>query len=159
MPRGRPPSPSSTANRIDLVSPAPQPVSTVPDQGYGVAADQQEAQRIAPMSGGGTAAPPGGPPQGAPGGPDLMAAAMGHNGPGAGVGLDQPTARPNEPVTHGLPGGPGAGPEALTGVGGAARENAVEQGTLKNLLTNLSAQPGAYSAVKTLAAVAGAGNQ
>jgi hypothetical protein len=27
--------------------------------------------------------------------------------------MDAPTNRPNEPVTHGLPTGPGAGPEAL----------------------------------------------
>lgn len=79
-----------------------------------------------------------------------------HNGPGD-QPFTRPTERPNEPVTHGLPGGPGAGPEALTGVGAAAREGAVEQGSLKNLLQNLSSQPGATSSIKALAAVAGAG--
>lgn len=87
-----------------------------------------------------------------------MALAAAHNGPGA-QPFTRPTERPNEPLTHGLPGGPGAGPEALTGVGAAARENTVEQSTLKNLLTNLSAQPNATSAVKSLAALAGAGVQ
>ena len=98
-------------------------------------------------------------PQGAPGPQDLLAQTLAHNGPGDGALLSAPTARPNEPVTHGLPGGPGAGPEALTGVGAAARENAVEQGTLKNLLTNLSTQPNASSAVKALAALATSGAQ
>lgn len=94
------------------------------------------------------------PPGGAPG--DLLQQTLAHNGPGD-MTLTRPTERPNEPVTHGLPGGPGAGPEALTGVGAAAREGAVEQGTLRNLLQNLSAQPNATSAVKALAALSGAG--
>jgi len=72
---------------------------------------------------------------------------VGSNGP-----LTRPTERPNEPVTHGLPVGPGAGPEALQGVGAAARENAVEQGTLSHLLTSLASVPNATSAIKDLAA-------
>ena len=160
MPRGAPRSPNPQSNRSDLLNPPPQAITTVPDQGYGKAADQAEAQQIAPMSGGGAPTPPspggpaGPPPQG--GQPDLMAMAAAHNGPGS-QPFTRPTERPNEPLTHGLPGGPGAGPEALTGVGAAAREGTVEQSTLKNLLTNLSAQPNATTAVKALAALAGTG--
>ena len=121
-----------------------------------MAANQQEAQRIAPMSGGGAPTPPG------PGGQpqpqqDPMALAAAHAGPGTSLALDRPTERPNEPVTHGLPVGPGAGPEALTGVGAAARDSTVEQGTLQNLLTNMAASPGATSAIRDLAARAQGG--
>jgi hypothetical protein len=161
MPRGRAPTPSPSANRMDLVNPTPQPISAVPDQGYGIAGDQQEAQRIAPMSGGGSPTPPspGGPPQAPPqaGPQDVMAQAAAHNGPGNSLNLMRPTERPNEPVTHGLPVGPGGGPEALTGIGAAARDNAVEQGTLANVLQTMAAQPQAPTAVKALAARAGMG--
>ena len=151
---------SPRSNRTDLLSP-PQPPTAVPGQGYGRATDQLEAQRIAPMSGGGapSAPSPGGPPQGAPGPQDLLAQAQAHNGPGNSMQLDRPTERPNEPVTHGLPGGPGAGPEALTGVGAAARDNSLQQGTLSNLITTLASQPNATSAVRMLAQVAQAGTQ
>lgn len=88
-----------------------------------------------------------------------MAQAQAHNGPGDSMQLDRPTERPNEPVTHGLPGGPGAGPEALTGVGAAARDNSLQQGTLSNLITTLASQPNATSAVRMLAQVAQAGTQ
>jgi hypothetical protein len=77
--------------------------------------------------------------------------------PMVGPPLTRPTERPNEPVTHGLPVGPGAGPEALQGVGAAARQNVVEQGTLTHLLTSLAAQPNATSAIKDLAARASQG--
>jgi len=59
-------------------------------QTYGEGARQQASQRMVP---------PGPPPT------DAM-------GP-----FDGPTERPDEPVTAGLPMGPGPGPEALTGVG------------------------------------------
>ena len=68
-----------------------------------------------------------------------------------------PTNRPNEPVTAGLPTGAGPGPEALTGVGAIAANQAVEQGTLKNLLATLANAPASSSAIRDLAAVAGAG--
>lgn len=166
MPRSRGPSPQS--NRTDQLSPAP--VTTVTGQGYGDAAAQQAAQRSIPTANGptmpaaqapqspGAPASSGIPPQGAPGPSDLMSMVQAHNGPGN-QDFTRPTERPNEPVTHGIPGGPGAGPEALTGVGAAAREGTIEQSTLKNLLQNLSTQPGATSAVKALAAVANSGAQ
>jgi hypothetical protein len=37
--------------------------------------------------------------------------------PGTLGALDRPTERPGEPLTAGLPSGPGPGPEALAGVG------------------------------------------
>ena len=139
-------------NRADLTRPT---VQQVPGQGYGEAAAQRSAMQAIPLptpqAPGGAApaavAPPAGPMSALPGAP-----MVGANGP-----LTRPTERPNEPVTHGLPMGPGAGPEALQGVGATARETAVEQGTLTHLLTNLAATPGATSAIKDLAARAQGG--
>ena len=68
-----------------------------------------------------------------------------------------PSNRPNEPVTAGLPTGAGPGPEALTGVGAIAANQAVEQGTLKNLLATLANAPASSSSIRDLADVAGAG--
>ena len=151
---------SPRSNRTDRLT--PEAPTALPNQTYGQAGQQLAAQRALPMAGAPTVAP-GGPPPPAPGGapaggaPDLLAMAQAHNGPGASMQLDRPTERPNEPVTHGLPGGPGAGPEALTGVGAAARDGAVQQSTLTNLITSLASQPNATSAVRMLAQVAQAG--
>lgn len=68
-----------------------------------------------------------------------------------------PTNRPNEPVTAGLATGPGAGPEALTGVGAIVNNGAAQDGSLKNLLSSLAQSPLASAAVRSLAEVAGAG--
>lgn len=78
--------------------------------------------------------------------------------PGANGPISRPTERPGEPVTAGLPMGPGIGPEGLTGIGAAARQNTIEQGTLTHLLTSLAAQPNATSAIRDLAARAQNGN-
>ena len=157
MPRGRAPTPSPGAgNRTDLVNPPPQPISAVPGQDYGLAANQQEAQQIAPMSGGGAPTPPG--PGGQPQAPNPLAAAMGHEGPGASLAIDRPTERPNEPVAHGLPVGPGAGPEALQGVGAVTRDATMEGGTLTHLLASMAAQPSATSAIQYLAGRAASGS-
>src|ERR1019366_9296670 len=93
---------------------------------------------------------PGGAPPTPPPGPPIPEPMS--NGP-----LTRPTERPNEPVTHGLPMGPGGGPEVLDGIGGAARDGAIEQGTLSHLLTGLAARPDATSAIKDLAARAQGG--
>lgn len=138
------------ANRADLTQPSAQ---AVPDQPYGVAAEQRSAMNAIPLPVPQQAQPaPGGavPSQPTSGAPPL--AIPGANGP-----LSRPTERPNEPVTHGLPMGPGPGPEALTGIGAAARQGAVEQGTLSHLLTSLAAQPNSTSAIKDLAARANSG--
>lgn len=162
MPRSRRPSPQS--NRIDTLS--PEAPTAAPNQAYGEAGQQLAAQRTVPLAGaptmqGAGVPPPQQPQNGAPaGGPgDLLAMAQAHNGPGNSLALDRPTERPNEPVTHGLPGGPGAGPEALTGVGAAARDGSLQQGTLSNLLTSLASQPTATAAVRQLAMTAQAGSQ
>lgn len=155
--------PSPNSNRTDLNRPAP--VTTVTGQTYGDAAAQEASQRIQPMAGGATqtpgapassAPPPAAPtPQGASGPSDMMAALQAHVAGGGGAGgrgsLTRPTERPNEPVTHGLPMGPGGGPEALQGVGALTRDNAVEQGTLSHLLQSMATQPGATQAVQDLA--------
>lgn len=86
-----------------------------------------------------------------------MAMTQAHNGPGNSLNLMRPTERPNEPVTAGLPVGPGPGPESLTGVGAAARQNGIEQGTIQHFLQGLASQPGATSAVKDLASRAMSG--
>lgn len=128
-------------NRSDLTKPT---AATVPGQGYGDAAQQRVAQQAIPM----------GPPVAAPGASlspsppaPVPAPVPASQGP-----ISRPSERPNEPVTHGLPVGPGAGPEALDGVGAAARQSALEQGTLTHLLTSLAAQPNATSAIRDLAA-------
>ena len=88
-----------------------------------------------------------------------MLAALGNAPqPGSHGPIDRPTERPNEPVTHGLPVGPGGGPEALTGIGAMAREGTLDQaGTLSNLLTNMAASPDATSAIRYLAGRAAQG--
>jgi hypothetical protein len=90
LPRGgkRQGKPGATyTNRTDLMR---QPVKTSPSPEYGTAVRQAEAQRAVPLA----AAPP--PPV-----------------PGAAGPLDRPSERPSEPITAGMPMGPGPGPEVL----------------------------------------------
>lgn len=87
-------------NRTDLSS----PISTVPKQGYGKAADQRRAQEAVPMASSPVAAAP------APAQQRPVAA------PGSMPYLDE-TQRPNEPVTAGIDYGPGAGSEAIGNFG------------------------------------------
>ena len=158
MPHARSSPSALKPNRADLTRPT---VQQVPGQGYGEAAQQKVAQQAIPMGsppiqGPAPAAPAPGvalSPPGAGTPPPQMPLAI----PGAAGSLSRPTERPNEPVTHGLPMGPGGGPEVLDGIGGAAREGAVEQGTLSHLLTGLAARPDATSAIKDLAARAQGG--
>lgn len=149
---------SPRSNRTDRLT--PEAPTALPNQTYGAAGQQLAAQQALPMAGAPTMAANQGPPaqQGTGGPQDLLAQAQAHNGPGDSMQLDRPTERPNEPVTHGLPGGPGAGPEALTGVGAATRDNVLQQGTLSNLLTTMANQPTATAAVRQLAMVAQAGS-
>ena len=147
------------ANRSDLTQPSAQ---AVPDQPYGVAAAQKAAMNTIPLPNQQQARPlsapaAGGAPVSSPAPPGVPsaipgAAMVGQNGP-----LTRPTERPNEPVTHGLPMGPGGGPEVLQGVGAAARQGSVEQGTLTHLLTSMASNPNASSAIKDLAARAQGG--
>jgi hypothetical protein len=158
VPRNAPRATARNANRSDLAA----PVTAAPNQPYGVAAQQRAAQGQIPMgpqpvAGGGTPAPSA-PPAGQP---DLASMLQAHAANGGGPhpqGFMRPTERPNEPVTHGIPGGAGAGPEVLSGVGGAARDGAIEQGTLQNLLGSMASSPGATSAIQDLAARAQGGS-
>lgn len=86
----------SYGNRTDMN----QPVQTGPSQGYGQRVALERQQQAVPLPAARPVATPGsavemsGPPTPPP---DLLA----------------PTDRPNEPITAGLPMGPGPGPEAL----------------------------------------------
>jgi hypothetical protein len=64
----------------------------------------------------------------------------------------RPTERPNEPVTAGLPTGPGAGPEALSTGPQAPPTNTPQTG--RDFFVGLAAQPGAPTAIRNLAALA-----
>lgn len=98
-------------NRSDR--PSALPAEVVPSKQYGQAAQELAQQRTIPMASG-DITPAGGPPAapqpGTGGGEALGAPPM---APGDLPALDAPTNRPQEPLTHGLPTGPGAGPEAL----------------------------------------------
>lgn len=105
MPSGgrvRPKAGKQYPNRSDLRT---QPPAAAPNQTYGQAGAQLAAQKQIPLS----KSPP---PQAA--GPSLPAPGnAGSGGPQAITPLSAPTARPNEPITAGLPTGAGPGPEAL----------------------------------------------
>jgi len=120
MPRNRPGGMRNGApgtpypNRTDLNKQPSLPARVATDQTYGKATAQLQAQRTVPMAPPPTVmAPPGGAasplvpqpgvPQMAPPGPE----------PGSFGPLDRFTERPGEPITHGAPFGPGAGPEVL----------------------------------------------
>lgn len=88
-------------NRTDLQTQKP---TAATGQAYGQAGAQLAAQKAVPIAGAAAGVPPQAQP--APGqGP--MAP------PPPPPDLYRPTENPNEPVTHGLPMGPGGGPEAL----------------------------------------------
>ena len=148
MPRGAKP------NRTDLNGARPLPIMAEPGQAYGKVTSQQQSQRILPVAPppvGPAAAP--GPDQATPApGPSAPPPAATWNAPGARDML-RPTERPNEPVTHGLPMGPGGGPEVLTGFAKAGAMNALNtNGTTKQMLQHLASQPAASSIILTLAA-------
>ncbi len=105
-------------NRSDLRVPNMQ----APSPQYGVRAQQQAAQRAVPIAAPATDVPP--PPTAPAGGaaPAGAGGALGGGGalpvlPGQVTPLDAPTERPDEPVTAGVPLGPGPGPEALGPLG------------------------------------------
>lgn len=77
----------------------PQPMRDLPDAGYGEQAQFREAQGGAPMAGG---PPSASPPQGEGGSPPVEVTPFG-----------APSARPDEPVTHGADSGPGPGLDSL----------------------------------------------
>lgn len=150
------------ANRSDLQG--AEPVTTAPGQEYGQRSQQRAAQRTVPLApppqAGPAAAAPSPSPAGPPGMPPAQSPLMSGEPPADHAGLVSflhPTNRPNEPITAGMASGPGPGPEVLGGVGAAAANGAVEQGTLKSLLGSLANGPSSSTALRDLAAVAGAG--
>lgn len=106
----------SYGNRSDLN--ASMPIATTPGQDYGQAAAQQAAQRAIPVAAQ--------PVQGATAAPAPSAAPAPQNGsitgrvnptvssklPGE-LMFDHPTERSNEPITHGIDAGAGAGSEVM----------------------------------------------
>lgn len=99
-------------NRTDLN--ASMPVQTATGQGYGVASEQQAAQRSIPVASqpvpGATVASP--TPQAQPATVSEQVAPPTQFYPGE-LKFDHPTEYPNEPTTAGVDIGPGAGSEAL----------------------------------------------
>jgi hypothetical protein len=94
-------------NRTDMAQPqAPQAPK---GQTYGQAGQQMAAQNVVPIAGAPSA--PTGPPStgGPPGNPQLPGME-----PGMVPGLADPSAMPMQPVTAGLPSGPGPGLEGLS---------------------------------------------
>jgi len=109
----------SYGNRSDLNS--SMPVETATNQAYGAASEQRAAQQAIPVAAQPIAGASSGPmPQSA--GPTQPTAPMMADqmtslpqvNPGF-MDLMAPTERPDEPVTHGAPLGPGGGPEVLGG--------------------------------------------
>lgn len=81
------------------------PISTVPNQGYGKATEQREAQSAVPMGASPVATP------------EMQSMAQAPTLPRPGeMPYISPTQRPEEPVTAGIAYGPGPGPEALNAV-------------------------------------------
>src|SRR5687768_17004666 len=91
------PSPVSGPGALSRRTDGQQPTQDLPNAKYGENAAYRQAQMAAPMSGDiGGAVPSGG----AALGPDLSQI----------VPLGAPSQRPDEPITAGMSGGPGAGP-------------------------------------------------
>jgi len=100
-----------------------QPVAAAPGQAYGQGIDQINAQKAVPLPDARTPLAP--VSQNSPGVVPSAQPAMTAPATPMSAGLEmmpspslltQPTNRPNEPVTAGLAMGPGAGPDALSGV-------------------------------------------
>jgi hypothetical protein len=109
------------------MGPKKLPIQAATGQPYGVRAEQVAAQRAIPMARpqtdfNATAPASGGSGAPAAAGPPAMSGPL----PGQLVPLDAPTLRPDEPVTAGLPFGPGAGREALGALAGPSETVADE---------------------------------
>lgn len=127
-------------NRSDLRS-GPLPLAAPRGLPYGDRAKLIAAQRAVPM----------GPPPSAAPGPAAPSTPPGAPAPEPGsLPFTHPTQRPNEPVTAGLPMGPGPGPEAITGVGAGGFGHSATA----DMLSQLAAVPGAGSDLKALASYA-----
>jgi hypothetical protein len=126
--------PGSFAKRTD--GGPTQVQSVAPDQGYGDAQQQHQAESTAPMAGT-NPLPPAAQMQ-AQAQPGQGGPANAQASPYSGGDFAAPSTRPNEPVTHGAPAGPGAGPEALS-LGSVAPPGATAvTGQLTQMLQSLS---------------------
>lgn len=121
MPRAKKPAGvAGKAQRHDLVMPGQQPAAAPTGMAYGAHNDAIAAQNALPLPQAGSpgTAPASGPPagpgpsSGSPFGATLDAATA-MQPPDPSQMLSAPTALPDQPLTHGMPFGPGAGPEAL----------------------------------------------
>jgi hypothetical protein len=95
----------------------PAKTMKVPGQGYGEQAKQVAAQKAIPMAG--AAQPPTRPP--------LEQLLAGAPSPDSVPGMFEPTQRPYEPVTAGLPIGPGEGSDAMAAPNMFAPEPGVDE--------------------------------
>jgi hypothetical protein len=121
--------PGSFAKRTD--GGPTQVQSVAPDQGYGDAQQQHQAESTAPMAGT-NPLPPAAQAQAQPGqGQPALASAA----PYGGGAFAAPSTRPNEPVTAGAALGPGPGPEVLPAV--SPSQNSPATGAMTQLLSRL----------------------
>jgi hypothetical protein len=98
-------------NRRDLqAGPRKVPVMNAPSSQYGQGAALKAAQQAVPMASGPMQS---GAPATPPGAPDPMSAALNFQPTTPVVPIHADTTNPNEPVTAGLPTGPGAGPPPM----------------------------------------------
>ena len=123
-------------NRTDLTQ---EPVTAATGQEYGEASAQRQAEAAVPIGSTPTDAPPA----------DMTADTTPRPAPKPQVQPGtlpwlHPTNRPDEPVTTGLPFGPGAGPEALHS----------PPPLVSDTLASLAASPHASASVAAMAAVA-----
>lgn len=119
-------------NRSDLQLPVAAPEGLP----YGDAGKLKAAQRAVPMAPAPTPGPSPSPPGAEP--PPM---------PGGAGSLLRPTERPNEPVTAGMPIGPGPGTEALSPL----TQNPGGGSTVAGLLSGLASAPGATDEIQQLA--------
>lgn len=149
-------------NRTDLQGSQPVAIQTSPGQTYGLRTSQEAGQKMVPVApppnAAKTAAVPAQtapqPQPQQPAQPQSPTPQSAPQGPQPGT-LDWtgPTNRPNEPITHGLPVGRGAGPDVLTGVGAISNRMA-SQDTATKLLATLALQPTAGSQIRNIARLA-----
>jgi hypothetical protein len=128
-----------------------QPARAKTGQTYGVAGDQIAAQKALPLPQAPPTPAPGGPPSAAGGGANPLAVLAGL------PKLTDPTMRPDEPLTAGLPIGPGPGPPtAGASPGTALIRQMIAAGNGDPILFQLLAEaergepPNSYSAVPPL---------
>lgn len=149
MPRG--------PRRTDLLVPKPEAVTTAPDQEYGKRTAQEQSQRILPL-GSASASVGGNQPSAGVSGPTGAAGLppqqqVPSRSPGDRGDWRRPTERPGEPLTTGLPSGPGPGPEGLTGFAALGHAQATNSnGSTAQMLAMMANNPNASDIVKTLAA-------